>query len=80
VEPVVHPLTGEALPDDVEALSALEDHVDRYLRTQSVHYEFRRRLRERVAELRGPAELPSPRYRSERQMKVAECPRCGTRH
>lgn len=78
-EPVVHVGTGEVLPDDIEALAALEAKVDRYLRSLSVHYSFRRRLRERLAELRGEYPVPPPRYRTEKQQRVSECVRCGAK-
>jgi hypothetical protein len=79
VTAIAHPLTGEVLPDDLDALQAMEANVDRYLRGQSKHYEFRRKLRERIAELHGQAELPPPRWRTPLQQKVAECPRCSGR-
>ncbi len=75
--PIVHPVTGEVLDDDLDVLVEAERLVDRYLRTQSRHYAFRGDLRLRIAELRGPAELPRPRYRTETQQKVSVCPRCG---
>lgn len=65
------------LADDLESLVEAEAIVDRYLRRQSPHYAFRRALRERIAELRGPAELPRPRWQTDRQRRVSECPRCG---
>jgi len=74
---IAHPLTGEVLPDDLDSLVRAEAIVDRYLRRLSPHYAFRRELRERIAELRGPAELPGPRWQTDRQRRVAECPRCG---
>lgn len=77
--PVVHPLTGEVLPDDVGALLEAERLVDRYLRAQARHYAFRGDLRERIAELDGPAVLPRPRWRSNVQQRVSECPRCGAK-
>lgn len=77
---IVRPSTGEILPeDDLDALVAAERIVDAYLRRQSVHYNFRRRLRERIAELRGPAVLPRPRHQTDVQKKVHECPRCSGR-
>lgn len=74
---VVHPLTGELLPDDLEALREMEKRVDRYLRSLHTHYAFRDRLRERMAEVGGPAKLPRPRWRTDKQQRVADCPRCG---
>lgn len=77
VERIAHPLTGEVLTDDLDALVRAEAIVSRYLRTQAKHYRFRADLLKRIAELRGPAELPRRRFRTDKQMKVAECPRCG---
>jgi hypothetical protein len=34
-------------------------------------------LREAYAEVTPPAELPSPRRRTEKQALIARCPRCG---
>lgn len=76
---IVSPLTGEVLADELETLVSMERRVDSFLRHLSPHYEFRRELRERIAELRGPAELPRARWRSDRQSRVAACPRCGER-
>lgn len=59
--------------EDLElALSELEEHM-------SPLFTKRRALRERIAELRPPAELPPPRYRTQTQERVARCPRCGER-
>ncbi len=77
IERIINPLTGEVLDDDLQTLAQAEIWVDRYLRSQSRHYRFRGDLRKRIAELRGPAELPRRRDRTDKQMKVAECPRCG---
>lgn len=74
---ILHPVNGAVVEDDLDTLTNLEAHVDKYLRRQNVHYNFRKLLRERIAELRGPAVLPRPRYRTERQSRVAECPRCS---
>jgi hypothetical protein len=76
-EPIVHPISGEVLADDLDTLVRAEAIVDRYLRGLASQYAFRRALRERIAELRGPAELPRPRYRTDKQQRVSECPRCG---
>lgn len=78
-EPIVSPSTGEVLPDDLDTLVEAERRVDRFLRSLGPHYGFRRALRERIAELRGPAGLPRPRYRTAKQARVSECPRCGAR-
>lgn len=76
-EPIVNPSTGQILPDALDPLVEAERLVDAYLRRQGAHYDYRRRLRERIAELRGPAELPKRRFRTDRQARVAACPRCG---
>lgn len=77
---ILHPLTGEILDEtNLAELVAAEKIVDAYLRGQSRHYSFRRRLREQIAELRGPAVLPKPRYQTETQHKVYDCPRCSRR-
>jgi hypothetical protein len=36
-------------------------------------------LREQYAATFPPAELPAPRYRTDKQNLVARCPRCGGR-
>ena len=36
-------------------------------------------LREAYAAAVPPAEIPAPRYRTEKQAQVARCPRCGGR-
>lgn len=74
---IVHPLTGEVLPDELDVLVAQEVIVDGWLRGLRAHYSFRRLLRERIAELRGEAVLPRRAYRTDKQQRVAECPRCG---
>lgn len=74
---IVHPLTGEVLPDELEALVEYEATVDGWLRGLRDHYSFRRRLRERIAELRGEAVLPRRAFRTDKQQRVSECPRCG---
>jgi hypothetical protein len=76
-DPIVHPLTGEAIPDDLPTLRALEATVDRFLRRLGVHYGFRASLRERIADLQGPPLLPRPRDRTDKQARVAACPHCG---
>jgi len=77
LEPIVHPLTGEVLPDDLPTLRALEEAVDRFLRRLGPHYGFRDALRRRIADLQGPPLLPPPRQRTDRQVRVASCPHCG---
>ncbi len=36
-------------------------------------------ISERLAELDGPAVLPRPRWQTDKQRRIATCPRCGTR-
>lgn len=74
---VADPQTGEVIDDNLAALEQAEAEVDDRLRALSPVYEYRRQLRERIAELRGAAELPRPRFRTNVQQKVSECPRCG---
>lgn len=76
-EPLCDPLTGEVVPDDLAALEEAERAVDAFLRSLGPRYDFRRSLRERIADLRGPAELPAARYRTDKQARVSVCPRCG---
>lgn len=76
-EPIVRPDTGEIVPDDLAVMVELEAATDAALRGLWPQYELRRRLRERIAELQGPPELPPPRYRTPVQERVAACPRCG---
>jgi len=67
-----HPETGELLATAEQwqaALRALEERL-------APHFRLRRTLREEYAERFGPV-LPTPRYRSPTQEKVARCPRCG---
>lgn len=74
---IVNPTTGEVVEDTLDALTVAEKYVDETLRALGPLYDYRRDLRGRIAELRGPAELPRPRFRTDRQQRVAECPRCG---
>lgn len=74
---LANPLTGLVIADNLSALEAEEAKIDTLLRGYSPLYEYRNNLRLRMAELRGPAELPRPRFRSDRQARVAACPRCG---
>lgn len=74
---IVHPISGEVIPDELDALVAAEKEVDGFLRSLQAHYGFRLQLRQRIAEKRGPSVLPSPRLRSEKQWRVSVCPRCG---
>ena len=66
-----HPLTGVAL--DADDLAALVQADEEFW-----PYQGRwKRVRERIAELRGPADLPRPSRQSDVQARVARCPRCG---
>lgn len=72
---IPHPETGEALETVEEikaALSALEERM-------APLYRVRRLLREEYAELTETADMPAARYRTEKQERVARCPRCGGR-
>ena len=42
-------------------------------------YRLRDPILARLAELRGPYEMPPPSRRTETQQKVAYCPRCSGR-
>lgn len=74
---LANPLTGVVIPDNLPALEAEEAKIDTLCRGAGPLFEYRRALRVRIAELRGPAELPRPRFRSDKQSRVASCPRCG---
>jgi len=67
-----HPETGELLATAEQwqaALRALEERM-------APDFRLRRTLREEYA-ARFESVLPTPRYRSPTQEKVARCPRCG---
>ena len=53
-------------------LAELEEHM-------SPLFTKRRELRERIAEMRPPAALPSRRNQTDTQRRIERCPRCGTR-
>lgn len=76
---IVDPRTGVVVLEEMASLERAEADVDAYLRSLSPLYEFRRQLRSRIAELRGPAALPPRHRRTKTQAAVADCPRCGTR-
>lgn len=57
----------------------LQAELTRIEEALSALYRERRPILEALAELRGPAELPRPRYRTPTQQAVASCPRCGGR-
>lgn len=76
-----HPFTGEVIdPDDLPTLEDAEAELSKYLSGFGVLYGIRRELRGAIAAKRKAASLPRPRFRTEIQQKVAECPRCATRH
>jgi hypothetical protein len=69
----VHPETGEVLATEEDwraALAAVEEQL-------APIYRVRRVLREGYVETFPPPLMPPPRYRTEKQEKVARCPRCG---
>ena len=41
-------------------------------------YRRRDEILEALAELRGPAVLPKPRYQTDKQRAISRCPRCGS--
>lgn len=71
----IHPESGELLATEEEWRAALNDVEDRlaYL------YRLRRSLRDGEEGALKVAELPEPRYRTDKQNAVARCPRCGGR-
>ncbi len=78
---VIHPLTEEPLEDEEAALAAIRE-ADQFVaqRINEAYAEIRP-VRDRLQELRAavpPAKMPSARYRTDAQMKIARCPRCGT--
>lgn len=74
---ILHPATGAVVEDDLDTLAALEAVVDKWLRSLSPHYELRRKLRERIAEITETPAMPKRRYRTDVQARVASCPRCS---
>lgn len=71
-ETFAHPETGEVLETKEEFLDALREIELR----MSPMWVVRRRIREEYAERFDPY-LPARRNRTDRQEKVARCPRCG---
>lgn len=66
-----HPVSGEVLPDnDVRKLREAYDDAWPVWRAAS-------RLRERIAELEGEYGMPPARRQSDKQRRIAACPRCG---
>jgi hypothetical protein len=76
-----HPFTGEEIaPDDLEALEQAEVELHKYLGNLGPLYGIRRELRAAIAAQRKLAGLPRPRFRTDVQQAVSECPRCSHRH
>lgn len=70
--PFVHPETGQVLEtkdDFIDAINAVELRM-------SPMWILRRKIREAYAERFDPY-LPVRRSRTEKQERVARCPRCG---
>jgi hypothetical protein len=57
----------------------LQAELDRISEELGKLYRERDPILAALAEARGPAELPKPRFRTDKQNLVARCPRCGTR-
>lgn len=70
----VHPVTGEWIdaiePRLAEAAKETDEELGRIYRALLP-------IRERLAELRGPAVLPRPSRQTDKQRRVSACPRCG---
>ena len=70
-----HPETGELLDSQEDfqaALAAIEERM-------APLYRERRTIREAWALKFDPPDMPRARYRTEKQDRVARCPRCGSR-
>lgn len=72
----VHPLTGELFPADEHALQDAVNAADREI---SRLYRGTDGLRAKLAEIRGPAVLPDGVKRTDKQKRIARCPRCMER-
>lgn len=70
--PFVHPETGVVLETKDEFIDAMNEVELR----MSPMWIVRRKIREAYAERFDPY-LPSPRNRTDKQARVARCPRCG---
>ncbi len=72
----VHPLTGELLEADIVSLQSAVDaagrEIGRLARARDV-------LLGPLADLRGPYELPDGIKRTDKQTRIARCPRCMER-
>lgn len=60
-------------------IAQLEADLTRIEEALSALYRERAPILEALAEARGPAVLPKPRYRTDVQKAVSRCPRCGDR-
>ena len=69
----VHPLTGELLEATLESLEAATNAASKEIGRL---YRARDVLLPSLAELRGPYELPDATKRTEKQTRIARCPRC----
>jgi hypothetical protein len=72
--PFPHPETGELLETKDEFIDAMNE-IDLRM---SPMWLTRKQLREAFAERFDPY-LPTPRNRTDKQARVARCPRCGGR-
>ena len=80
---VINPKTGEEIfchPETGERLETAEDFAAAltWIEEQMIpYYRVRRNMQDAFARIHPPAELPAPRYRTDKQNAVARCPRCG---
>lgn len=58
-------------------LRTLEEELSRIEEALGKLYRERDPILQALAEARGPAELPRPRYRTDKQNLISRCPRCG---
>jgi hypothetical protein len=81
IEPFTHPVSYAFMEATEENLAAaIEDGfvaISKHKRDIADLHARMEPLRERLAVLRGPAVLPRPSRRTDRQQLVAACPRCG---
>jgi hypothetical protein len=71
-----HPETGELLDSREEFEQAIAEYDERLRPIYRARNEIRREWAERFE---NETPQPRPRYRTEKQEKVARCPRCGGR-
>ncbi len=72
----VHPLTGELLEATLESLEAATNAASKEIGRL---YRARDVLLPSLAELRGPYLIPPPAMRTEKQNRIARCPKCTER-